>query len=36
VLVWGDEKVPYGIVVVLMSELQEAGAKNVGLVTENP
>jgi biopolymer transport protein TolR len=36
VLVWGDEKVSYGIVVVLMSELQEAGAKNVGLVTENP
>ena len=25
VLVWGDEKVPYGIVVVLMSELQQAG-----------
>jgi biopolymer transport protein TolR len=36
VLVWGDEKVPYGVVVVLMSELQSAGAKNVGLVTENP
>jgi biopolymer transport protein TolR len=36
VLVWGDEKVSYGIVVVLMSELQEAGVKNVGLVTENP
>ena len=36
VLVWGDEKVPYGIVVVLMARLQEAGAKNVGLVTENP
>ena len=36
VLVWGDEKVPYGTVVVLMSELQQAGAKNVGLVTENP
>jgi len=36
VLVWGDEKVSYGIVVVLMSKLQEAGVKNVGLVTENP
>ena len=36
VLVWGDEKVSYGIVVVLMSELQEAGVNNVGLVTENP
>jgi biopolymer transport protein TolR len=36
VLVWGDEKVPYGTVVVLMANLQEAGAKSVGLVTENP
>ena len=36
VLVWGDEKVPYGTVVVLMGQLQEAGAKSVGLVTENP
>ncbi len=36
VLVWGDEKVPYGAVVVLMSELQQAGATSVGLVTENP
>jgi biopolymer transport protein TolR len=36
VLVWGDEKVPYGTVVVLMARLQEAGAKSVGLVTENP
>ena len=36
VLVWGDEKVPYGTVVVLMSELQQAGAKSIGLVTENP
>ena len=36
VLVWGDEKVPYGTVVVLMSNLQQAGAKNVGMVTENP
>ena len=36
IMVWGDEKVPYGTVVVLMAKLQEAGAKNVGLVTENP
>ena len=36
VLVWGDEKVPYGTVVVLMAKLQEAGAKSVGMVTENP
>jgi len=36
VLVWGDEKVSYGVVVTLMAELQKAGAKNVGLVTENP
>lgn len=36
VLVWGDRKVEYGIVVGLMSELQEAGAPSVGLVTEPP
>ena len=36
VLVWGDRQVPYGEVVVLMSALQEAGAPNVGLVTESP
>jgi biopolymer transport protein TolR len=36
VLVWGDRAVQYGVVVTLMSELQEAGAKSVGLVTENP
>ena len=36
VLVWGDAAVPYGDVVVLMSELQEAGAPSVGLVTEAP
>jgi biopolymer transport protein TolR len=36
VLVWGDQKASYGIVVTLMSELQDAGAKTVGLVTENP
>ena len=34
VMVWGDSAVPYGEVVVLMSELQEAGAPSVGLVTE--
>lgn len=36
VLVWGDTAVPYGNVVVLMSELQNAGAPSVGLVTEPP
>ena len=36
VLVWGDQKGSYGTVVVLMASLQEAGAKSVGLVTENP
>jgi biopolymer transport protein TolR len=36
VMVWGDAAVPYGEVVALMSELQEAGALSVGLVTEAP
>ena len=36
VMVWGDAAVPYGEVVELMSELQEAGAPSVGLVTEAP
>lgn len=36
VLVWGDRRVPYGTVVSLMSELQQAGAPAVGLVTEPP
>lgn len=36
VLVWGDSKVDYGVVVNLMSELQQAGAPTVGLVTEPP
>ena len=36
VMVWGDYAVPYGEVVVLMSELQDAGAPSVGLVTEAP
>ena len=34
VLVWGDTKVEYGVVVHLMTELQNAGATSVGLVTE--
>ncbi|GAB1258994.1 protein TolR [Aurantivibrio plasticivorans] len=36
ILVWGDTSVPYGKVVALMSELQNAGAGSVGLVTEPP
>jgi biopolymer transport protein TolR len=36
VLVWGDSRVDYGVVVNLMSELQLAGAPSVGLVTEPP
>lgn len=36
VLVWGDEKTPYGTVVTLMTALQNAGADSVGLVTEPP
>ena len=36
VLVWGDERVAYGDVVVVMTALQEAGAPTVGLVTESP
>lgn len=36
VLVWGDQRVAYGDVVVVMTALQEAGAPSVGLVTENP
>lgn len=36
VLVWGDRRVAYGEVVTLMGALQEAGAPDVGLVTENP
>jgi biopolymer transport protein TolR len=36
VLVWGDHAVNYGIVVKLMTELQNAGAPSVGLVTEPP
>ena len=36
VLVWGDEQVPYGQVVTVMTALQEAGAPSVGLVTDSP
>ena len=36
VMVWGDSAVPYGEVVLLMSELQDAGAPSIGLVTEGP
>ena len=35
-LVRGDENVPYGSVVGLMTLLQEAGVPSVGLVTEPP
>jgi len=34
VFIWGDEKIPYGRVVSLMSELQKSGVSKVGLVTE--
>ncbi|MDO3388813.1 protein TolR [Gilvimarinus sp. SDUM040013] len=36
VLVWGDSAVEYGAVVGLMTQLQNAGAPSVGLVTEPP
>lgn len=36
VLVRGDRNVAYGAVVSLMALVQEAGAKTVGLITENP
>ena len=36
VLVWGDQAVSYGRVVTVMTALQEAGAGEVGLVTEEP
>jgi biopolymer transport protein TolR len=36
VLVWGDQAVSYGRVVTVMTALQEAGAAEVGLVTEEP
>ena len=34
VMVWGDAAVDYGVVVSLMSALQQAGAPAVGLVTD--
>ena len=34
VLVWGDSQVAYGNVVSLMTQLQQAGVAQVGLVTE--
>ena len=34
VLIWGDQNIPYGEVVGLMTRLQSAGASSVGLVTE--
>ncbi len=36
VVVRGDENVPYGDVVLLMTILQSAGAPSVGLMTETP
>ena len=36
VLVWGAQKVAYGGVEVVMAALQDAGAPQVGLVTESP
>lgn len=34
VFVQGDKKVDYGVVVMLMGELKQAGAPSVGLITE--
>jgi biopolymer transport protein TolR len=34
ILIRGDKNVPYGKVVELMSQLQQAGAQGVGLITE--
>ena len=36
VLVRGDRNVDYGAVVTLMAELQAAGVRGVGLVTDPP
>jgi biopolymer transport protein TolR len=36
VLIRGDRNVEYGVVVQLMAALQAAGAKGVGLITEDP
>jgi len=36
VLIEGDSRVPYGVVVTIMASLQQAGVPNVGLITESP
>lgn len=36
VLVWGDTEARYGLIVGAMTQLQQAGAPSVGLVTEPP
>lgn len=36
VLVWGDTEAKYGLIVGVMTQLQQAGAPSVGLVTEPP
>lgn len=36
VLVWGDSEARYGLIVGLMTQLQQVGASSVGLVTEPP
>ncbi len=36
VLIEGDSRVPYGVVVTIMASLQKAGVPNVGLITESP
>lgn len=34
VLIEGDAAVPYGVVITLMDQLQQAGIENVGLITQ--
>ena len=34
VLIEGDTAVPYGVVITLMDQLQQAGIENVGLITQ--
>ena len=36
ILVEGDRKLNYGVIVELMTVLQNAGAGNIGLITESP
>ncbi len=36
VLVEGDKKLPYGVIIDLMNTLQAAGAQSVGLITKPP